>query len=247
MIIEQTLDKLHLMQLFGMAESVRERIARPDHRDLSITEILGLIVDDEWVYRDNKRRKIREAGAKFKDKQATIESIEYKGIRGFTKSQILELAQLTWVTKKQNLTITGPTGAGKSWLAQALGHQACREGLRVLFVRQPMLVHQMLLAKAAGGLPVLLKRLKRFNVLIIDDLGTSLMTDEVRRDLLEVLEDRYSVGSTIITSQMPTNEWHDYLAGGRVADAICDRLTRNAHQIEVTGPSLRPTVSDQLD
>ncbi len=247
MIIEQTIDKLYQMKLFGMADSVKERISRPDHRDLSVSDILGLIVDDEWIYRDNKRRVLRETGAKFKDRQATIESIDYKGKRGFTKAQVLELAQLQWVKKKQNLAITGPTGAGKSWIAQALGHQACREGLRVLFVRQPMLIHQTLTAKASGGLPGFLKRLVKINVLIIDDLGVSLMTDEVRRDLLEVIEDRYSVGSTIITSQMPVDEWHEYLAGGRIADAICDRFTRNAHRIEVTGPSLRPEIDDQLD
>lgn len=247
MLIEQTIDKLYQMKLFGLAASVKDRISRPDHRDLSVSDILGLMVDDEWIYRDNKRRVLRESSAKFKDKQATIESVEYRADRGFTKSQVLELAQLQWVKKKQNLAITGPTGAGKSWIAQALGHQACREGLRVLFVRQPMLIHQTLTAKAAGGLPGFLKRLQKVNVLIIDDLGASLMTDEVRRDLLEVIEDRYNVGSTIITSQMPVDEWHEYLAGGRIADAICDRFTRNAHRMEVDGPSCRPKIDDQLD
>lgn len=245
MIIEQTIDKLYQMKLFGMAESVKERISRPDHRDLSLSDMLGLIVDDEWIYRDNKRRALREAGAKFKDKPATIESIDYHGARGFTKAQILELAQLTWVKKHQNIAFTGATGSGKSWLAQALGHQACREGLRVLFVRQPMLIHLLLTAKASAGLPTLLKRLSKIDVLIVDDLGVSLMTDEVRRDFLEVLEDRYNVGSTIITSQLPVDEWHDYLAGGRIADAICDRIIRNAHQIDVKGPSKRPKIDDK--
>ena len=161
MIIEQTIDKLYQMKLFGMAESVKGRISRPDHRDLSVSDLLGLIVDDEFIYRDNKRRVSRESGAKFKDKQATIESIDYRAERGFTKSQVLELAQLQWVKKKQNLAITGPTGAGKSWIAQALGHQACRDGLRVLFIRQPMLIHQTLTAKATDGLPGLLKRLQK--------------------------------------------------------------------------------------
>lgn len=117
----------------------------------------------------------------------------------------------------------------------------------MLFIRQPMLIHATLTAKASGGLPGLLKRLSKMNILIIDDLGVSLMTDEVRRDLLEVIEDRYSVGSTIITSQLPIEEWHDYLAGGRIADAICDRFTRNAHRLAVTGPSLRPEIDAPLD
>ena len=146
MIIEQTIDKLYQMKLFGMAESAKTRLARSDHRDISTSDWLGLLVDDEWVYRDNKRRALRESAAKFKDKQATLESITYKKDRGFTKSQILELGQLQWVKKHQNLVITGPTGAGKSWLAQAIGQQACREGLRVLFIRQPSLVHTMLTA-----------------------------------------------------------------------------------------------------
>jgi DNA replication protein DnaC len=244
MTTEQTIDKLYQMKLFGMAESMKTRLARADHRDLNISDWLGLLVDDEWIYRDNKRRALRESGAKFKDKQATLETMTYKKDRGFTKSQILELGQLHWVKKHQNLILTGPTGAGKSWLAQALGHQACREGLRVLFVRQPHLIHGVLTAKASGGFPALLKRLTKVDVLILDDLGVSLMTDEVRRDLLEVIEDRFSVASTIITSQLPVSEWHEYLGGGRIADAICDRLTRNAHRIEVLGDSLRPKITD---
>ena len=244
MIIEQTIDKLYEMKLFGMAESIKQRLARADHRDLSTTDWLGLLVDDEWIYRDNKRRALRESAAKFKDKQATLESITYKKDRGFTKSQILELGQLQWVKKHQNLVITGPTGAGKSWLAQSLGHQACREGLRVQFIRQPSLVHAMLTAKAAGAFPALLKRLTKFDILIIDDLGVSLLKDEVRRDLLEVIEDRFSVASTIITSQLPVPEWHEYLGGGRIADAICDRLTRNAHRIDIGGDSLRAKITD---
>lgn len=247
MIIEQTIDQLYRMKLFGMAESVKARISSPDHRDLSVSDMLGLIVDDETIYRDNKRRALRESAAKFKDKPATIESIEYEAGRGFTKSQFLELAQLHWVKKHQNLALTGKTGTGKSWLAQALGQQACREGLRVLFARQPKLIHAILHAKATGGFPAFLKRLSKVDVLIIDDLGVSLMKEEVRRDLLEVIEDRFGVGSTIITSQLPVAEWHEYFAGGRIADALCDRLTRNAHRIEITGPSKRPKIDSKIE
>lgn len=244
MIIEQTMDKLYQMKLFGMAESAKTRLARADHRDVSASDWLGLLVDDEWVYRDNKRRALRESAAKFKDKQATLESVSYNKDRGFTKSQVLELGQLQWVKKRQNLVITGPTGAGKSWLAQSLGSQACRMGLRVLFIRQPSLVHTMLTAKASSGFPGLLKRLTKVDLLIIDDLGVSLMKDEVRRDLLEVIEDRFGVASTMITSQLPVPEWHEYLGGGRIADAICDRLTRNAHRIDIAGDSLRAKITD---
>jgi DNA replication protein DnaC len=246
MIIEQTIDKLYSMKLFGMAESVKSRISRSDHSDLSVSDILGLVVDDEEIYRDNKRRTLRESGAKFKDKQATMESLEYHERRGFSKAQFLELAQLHWVKKHQNLAFTGKTGTGKSWLAQALGHQACKGGLRVLFARQPKLIHAILHAKATGGFQAFLKRLAKINILIIDDLGVSLITEEVRRDLLEVIEDRFGIGSTIITSQLPVAEWHEYFAGGRIADALCDRLTRNAHRMEILGPSKRPIIDSKV-
>lgn len=243
MIIEQTLERLSAMKLFGMSRSVKDRLARPDHKDLSVTDFLGLVVDDEWLHRDNKKREMREKGAKFKNKQATIESIDYTGhARGITKSQVLEFAQLHWLRKKQNIAITGLTGVGKSWLAQALGSQACREGLRVLFLREPMLIHALLTAKATGGLPALLKRWAKIELLIIDDLGTATLSEESRRDLLELVEERNGVGSTIITSQLPVNEWHDHFGSGRVADAICDRLVRNAHRVALIGETRRAKV-----
>jgi DNA replication protein DnaC len=247
MIIEQTIDKLYRMKLFGMAESVKDRLSRSDHQDLAVSDLLGLIVDDECMYRDNKRMTSRLAGAKFKDKSATMESIEYKGERGVTKSQLLEFAKLSWVKKHQNLAITGLTGVGKSWIAQALGNEACREGMRVLFLRQPLLVHTVLHAKAAGSFQNLLKKFLKVDLLIIDDLGVTLMTEEIRRDFLEVLEDRHGRGSTIITSQLPIKEWHDYFGGGRIGDALCDRFVRSAHRLELTGRTRRITVEEQKD
>jgi DNA replication protein DnaC len=245
MIIEQTIDRLYQMKLFGMAQSIKDRLARSDHRDLPISDFLGLIVDDECIYRDNKRMTSRLAGAKFKDKGATMESIDYRGERGITKSQLLELAKLSWLKKNQNLAITGLTGVGKSWIAQALGNQACREGLKVLFLRQPLLVHIVLHAKAAGTFQNLLKRFLKTDLLIIDDLGVTIMTEEIRRDLLEVLEDRHGRGATIITSQLPVKEWHDYFGGGRIADALCDRFVRSAHRIDLIGKTRRITVEEQ--
>jgi DNA replication protein DnaC len=245
MIQEQTLNKLNQMKLFGMAKSLKDRLERQDHRDITISDFLGLVVDDEWLYRDNKRMKARESGAKFKDKQAQIENIKYSEIRGFTKQQMLEYAQLKWIEKHQNMAVTGKTGVGKSWVAQALGHQACRNGLRVLFTRQPALIHTLMTAKASATMPALLKRFAKIDLLIVDDFGVSIMTEEIRRDLLEVFEERYSSGSTIITSQLPVGEWHEYCGGGRIADALCDRFVRNAHRLEITGPSMRPELKDQ--
>lgn len=247
MIIEQTIDKLYQMKLFGMAQAVKDRLTRSDHRDIPVSDFLGLIVDDEWVYRDNKRMHSRLHGAKFKDKGATVESLNYKGERGITKSQVLELAKLSWIKKHQNLSVTGLTGVGKSWIAQALGHQACREGFKVLFARQPFFVNMIFQAKASGSFQNLLKKLSKTDLLIIDDLGVTLMTEEIRRDLLEVLEERHSVGSTVITSQLPVKEWHDYFGGGRIADALCDRFVRSAHRIDLTGPTRRPDIKDQVD
>jgi DNA replication protein DnaC len=247
MIIEQTIDKLYRMKLFGMAQSAKDRLSRADHRDLPVSDILGLIVDDECVYRDNKRMHSRLQGAKFKDKEASVESIEYGGSRGIKKSEMLEFAKLSWIKKHQNIAITGLTGVGKSWIAQSLGNQACREGMRVLFARQPLLVHMTFHAKASGSFQNLLKRLAKTDLLIIDDLGVTLMTEEIRRDLLEVLEDRHGRGSTIITSQLPVKEWHDYFGGGRIGDALCDRIIRSAHRIELSGPSRRPEIDIHKD
>ena len=246
MINAQTTERLNEMKLFGMAGSIKDRLSRPDHSDLPVSDLIGLIVDDEWIYRDNRRRKSRESAAKFKDKQATVETIEYEASRGFKKSQLLELAQLHWVKRHQNLIITGKTGVGKSWLAQSLGNQACREGLRVLFIRQPGFINTIMTTKASGDFQSWLKRLQKIDVLIIDDLGVSLMTDEIRRDFLEPIEDRYSVKSTIITSQLPVDEWHDYFGGGRIADALMDRLSRNAHRLDLKGPSRRPELEGEI-
>jgi DNA replication protein DnaC len=241
---EQTIQRLYQMKLFTMAESLKERLSRSDHKELSHGELVGLVVDDEWIYRDNRRRKLRQQAAKFKERQATLETIEYTVSRGFKKAELLELAQLDWVRKRQNLILTGMTGVGKSWIAQALGNEACRSGLRVLFIRQPAFIHTLIKAKACGELPTLLKRLQKIDVLIIDDLGVSLMTDEIRRDLLEPIEDRYNVKSTVITSQLPVSEWHDYFGGGRIADALMERLTKCSRRLDLAGPSRRPDINN---
>ena len=221
-------------------------MARSDHQDLSVSDFLGLIVDDEWISRDNKRRTERESAAKFKDKTATLENIQYGAKRGFTKTKILELAQLNWVKQHQNLAITGSTGVGKSWIAQCLGHQACREGLKVLFIRETALALLLMQQKASGGFTNALKRFAKIDLLILDDLGTQLVTEETKRDLFELVEMRYGIGSTLITSQLPVSEWHDHFGGGRIADSLCDRLVRNSHRIDMDGPSKRPEI-EKLD
>ena len=233
MLIEQTLSKLRAMKLSQMARSLEERLQRPDHRDLSVQELIGLAVDDEYTARENARLTSRLRGAKFKEKEACMENVDYKTARGFKKQSLLELAQLKWIDKKQNIAFTGPAGAGKSYLAQALGHQACRQGYRVIYVRLPKLLTALLQSRADGSYANLLKRFERAHVLILDDLGVSELKETERRDILEIIEDRYGIGSTIVTSQLPLKDWHAYFGGGRAADSLCDRLVHNCHRIEL--------------
>jgi DNA replication protein DnaC len=240
MLLEQTLDKLNQMKLFGMANSLKDRLSRSDHAELPVADILGLIVDDEWLYRDNKRLTSRLSSAKFKNKAACIEDIQYKGSRGIKKSQILDLAQNRWITGHQNILFTGPSGSGKSFMAQALGQNACRAGFLVQYLRMPKLLVALLQARADGSYSNLLKRLAKNQLLILDDFGVSVLDDQQREDLLEIIEDRYGAGSTVITSQLPVASWHAYLGGGIVADAILDRLVHNAHRFELkTTESIR--------
>jgi DNA replication protein DnaC len=250
MLTEQTLEKLRSMKLFAMAKSLDERLKRADHQDLSVQELIGLVVDDEYIARENARLASRLKGAKFKEKAACMEDIDYKSSRGLKKSVMLDLAQLKWIEKKQNISFTGPTGVGKSYLAQALGHQACRQGYRVIYVRLPKLLTALVQSRADGSYANLLKRLERAQVLIIDDLGVCELKENERRDFLEIIEDRYSVGSTVITTQLPIKDWHTYFGSGRAADSLCDRLVNNCHRIELlpnaeSQRKLRSTLTDK--
>lgn len=239
MLLEQTVDKLVQMKLFGMANSIKTRLERPDHSGLSLTDILGLIVDDEWIHRENRKMTIRLKQARFKDKNACIEDIDYQHSRDLQKTTVLDLAQSRWIDASQNLAITGPTGVGKSYIAQALGHQACRAGHATAYLRVPKLMNEITHAKGDGTYARYLARLSKMKLLILDDLGITVLSEDQRRDFLEVIEDRYSTGSVIITSQLPTTDWYVYFGGGVVADAICDRLLHNCHRIELKGESVR--------
>lgn len=239
MLLEQTITKLVAMRLRAMATAVKDRLARSDHSELSFTEMFGLIVDDEWIDRENRRLARRLSGARFKEKNACIEDIDYAAARGIKKAMVLELAQNHWIERRQNLLITGPTGAGKSFFAQALGQQACRAGFTVTYLRLPKFLPALTLQRAEGSFARQSRQLARTKLLILDDWGIPSIGDQERTDLMEIVEDRHGIGSTIVTSQLPVATWHTYLGGGIIADAICDRLISGSQRIELGGDSRR--------
>ncbi len=247
MLHEQTHDKLIAMKLFGMANALKDRLERRDHQDLSKTEFLGLLVDDEWLYREKRKLATRMKVAKFKLRAATVEAIDYAKPRGLRKDQVLELMQNRWLQARETLLITGPSGSGKSFIAQAFGQHACRSGFAVQYLRMPTLFALFVQARAQGTYDRLLKRLAKIALLILDDLGLGSLTEQQKQDLLEAIEERYGVGATIVTSQLGVAEWHEYLGSGRIADAILDRIIHKAHRIEVASKdSMRKDDADLL-
>jgi DNA replication protein DnaC len=240
MLDQQTLDKLYAMKLIGMAEAFADQISQPDMDKLSFAERFGLIVDRQWTWKENNRmeRYLKNARMKL---NACMEDIDYKTPRGIDRSVMMSLISCDWVKRRHNIIITGPTGAGKTFLACALTNKACREGYRALYVRSPTFSYQMALAKGDGSYGRTISKLAKTHVLVIDDLGLAPMTDAERRDLLEVVEERHGHASTIVTSQLPVEHWHEQIGDPTIADAILDRLIHNAHKINLSmkGDSLR--------
>jgi DNA replication protein DnaC len=240
MLVEQTLEKLSALRLPGMAAALREWLARPKDQDVSPADLVGLLADAEWVARENRKLTTRLKGAKLKQ-AACVEDIDYSHARGLTKASILDLSASRWVAAHQNVVITGPTGLGKSYLACALGNKACRDGFTVVYRRASRLFDELAQARADGTYPNMLRRLAKAQVLIVDDFGLEVLGAAQRKDLLEILEDRYQVSSTVITSQLAPDQWHAVIGDPTLADAICDRVVHNAHRIKLMGESLRKT------
>lgn len=238
MLIHPTLDKLQHLQLTGMRKALAEQAGLPDIDALSFEERLGLLVDREITERDDRRLKTRLRQAKLRQ-QAAIEDIDYRHPRGLDKAMIASLANGAWIKAHHNILITGPTGVGKTWLACALAHKACRDGYRVHYLRLPRLFQELPIAKGDGRYPKLLAALAKTDVLVLDDWGLSTFTDEQRRDVLEILEDRHGRRATLITSQLPIEHWHEIIGDPTLADAILDRLVHTAYKINLKGESMR--------
>jgi DNA replication protein DnaC len=230
MLNQPTLEKLRALKLRGMAEAFSEQLQKP-MPDLDFESRLGLLIDREWYLRENRRLDRRLSQAKLKE-NASIEDIDYQHDRKLNKSVMQELARLQWVYQHLNLLVTGPTGCGKTYIACALAHKACLSGLTSRYYRLPRLWHELKVAKANGTYPVWLSQLAKIDVLILDDWGLITPDIEQRRDLLEMLDDRYQRKSTIITSQLPVTLWHEHLNDATLADAILDRLIHNSKRIE---------------
>jgi DNA replication protein DnaC len=245
MLREPTREKLIELRLDAFEKAWTQQQADPEIERLSFDERLALLVDAECLDRHNKRlaRNLREA--KLRIGQACLEDIDYAPVRTLDRKRIHELATCRWIAEHHNVAITGATGVGKSFLACALAQQACRQGHRALYRRASRLFDELTLARADGSYSRLLNRLARIDLLVIDDWGLATVADTERRDLLDVMEDRDGTRSTIMTSQLPIEKWHDHLGDPTVADAICDRLLHRAHRIVLQGPSRRkePTQS----
>jgi DNA replication protein DnaC len=238
MLTHPTMEKLNTLKLTGMVKALTEQQQMAEVDSLGFEERLGLLVDREATERENRKLATRLKKAKLRQ-SASVEDIDFRRTRGMDKALILSLAACTWIAKGVNILICGPTGVGKSYLACALAHKACLEGYTALYLRLPRLFEELRLAKADGRYGKLMLGYAKTDLLVLDDWGLTPMTDPQRRDLLELMEDRYGLKSTIITSQLPVTAWHEAIGDPTMADAILDRIVHNAHKIGMKGESMR--------
>lgn len=238
MLNEQTIEKLYAMKLHGMAEAFQEQLQQPDIIDLAFEERFGLMVDRQWTWQEDRRMKRLLANAKLKI-NACLEDIDFRAPRALDKSVILKLGGCDWIARAHNVIITGPTGVGKTYLACALANRACRMGYSAFYIRIPKLFQDLAIARGDGSYPKVLKKLSKAKILILDDLGLAPMNAQERRDLLEVVEDRHGLTSTLVTAQLPIQSWHENIRDPTIADAILDRLVHSAYKINLKGESMR--------
>ena len=238
MLPHPTHDRLVALGLAGMAKALEEQRGQRNVEGLTFDERLGLLVDREAAERESKRLVTRLKFANLRQ-NATPEDLNTKAVRGLDRAVFAKLATGDWIARRQDLLITGKTGLGKSWLACALGHKACRDDRSVAYHRVPRLLEALALARGDGRYARLLKSLARVELLILDDWGLAPLTSQQGRDLLEIIDDRHGRGSTIVTSQIPVAHWHDLIVDPTIADAILDRLVHTSHRLELDGETLR--------
>ncbi len=239
MLNEETYRQLVDMKMYGLAASFNEYLEQTDKDELTFEERFGMMVDREHAERQERRLKYRLNKAKLRE-EASVEDIDYRHPRGLDRSVMQRLSMCKWVPNHEHIIITGKTGLGKTWLACALANKACRQGYTSLYVRVPRMLQDIYVAHADGTYPKVMNRLAKPDVLIVDDLGLSPLSDTERRDLLEVIEDRQGRRATIVTSQLEVKHWHEVIGEPTIADAILDRLVSGAHRIDLSGKSMRP-------
>jgi len=238
MLHHPTLEKLTTLRFSGMAEALENQMSVDGIEEMSFEERLGLLLDHEQTVRETRRLKTRLRKAKLRQ-NGVLEDIDFRHPRGLDKSLVLRLAECRWITDHNNLLITGSTGVGKSYLACAFADKACRSGFNALYVRLSKLFEDLSLAKGDGRYLKLLTTLAKADLLILDDYGMMPLTQEQRHDFFEILEDRHNLKSTLVTSQLPIEHWHEQIGDPTLADAILDRLVHNAHKIKLKGESMR--------
>lgn len=238
MLVNQTIEKLHALRLKGMASAFEEQRAMPDVSSMSFEERFSLLIDREESERSNRRyqRRVKKAALK---EQAQIEDIDFRKKRGLDKSVVMSLAGCDWIRNHQNVIITGPTGVGKTYIGCALLHKACVEGFTAKYLRVPRLLHELTIARSDGSYTDVMAAYAKTDLLLLDDWGLSQLAVSEARDFLELIDDRNGTRSTILTSQVPPEKWHELIKDPTLADAIMDRLIHRSHKLSLDGPSMR--------
>ena len=246
MLNQPTMEKLHAMKLYGLADAFRTQLETTDSHQLSFEERFALLLDQQWQWKQNRAQSRRLRAAKLKER-AVIEDVNYHHPRRLDRKLLRTLASSDWVRRKLNIVFNGPTGIGKTWLACALAQKACRDGFSVLHKKTSELFRELAIAHADGSLGRMLLRLAQIDVLLLDDFAMAPLKDSERRDFLEVCDDRYQRRSMILTSQMPVAHWHQQIGDPTIADSILDRLLHNSYRLELEGESMRKTLGQKPD